>query len=78
MTRKSAFMEQLERYDLLSDPNLIHVGNHKIDGGETAMQRLLVLHNRPTAVLTSNDLTAIGALRRRIEGSRGRVGGWIR
>jgi LacI family transcriptional regulator len=61
--RKSAFMKQLERYDLLSDPNLIQVGNHKIDGGETAMQRLLVLQNRPTAVLTSNDLTAIGALR---------------
>jgi LacI family transcriptional regulator len=38
-------------------------GNHKIDGGELAMFRLLQRKQRPTAVLTSNDLTAIGALR---------------
>jgi LacI family transcriptional regulator len=38
-------------------------GNHKIDGGEEAMMQLLSLAEPPTAVLTSNDLTAIGALR---------------
>jgi LacI family transcriptional regulator len=38
-------------------------GNHKIDGGEAAMRQLLSLPEPPTAVLTSNDLTAIGALR---------------
>jgi LacI family transcriptional regulator len=38
-------------------------GNHKIDGGEEAMMQLLSLPEPPTAVLTSNDLTAIGALR---------------
>src|SRR5208282_492633 len=37
-------------------------GNHKIDGGEVAMVQLLSLPKPPTAVLTSNDLTAIGAL----------------
>jgi LacI family transcriptional regulator len=38
-------------------------GNHKVDGGEVAMMKLLSLAKPPTAVLTSNDLTAIGALR---------------
>jgi LacI family transcriptional regulator len=38
-------------------------GDHKIDGGAIAMTKLLSLSNPPTAVLTSNDLTAIGALR---------------
>ena len=48
---------------MLRDEKLIETGNHKIDGGELAMQRLLALPQRPTAVLASNDLTAIGALR---------------
>jgi DNA-binding LacI/PurR family transcriptional regulator len=63
MTRRSAFLLWLKRYGLLSDKSLIETGNHKIDGGELAMQRLLALPQRPTAVLASNDLTAIGALR---------------
>ena len=45
------------------DDRLIESGNHKIDGGESAMIRLLTLAKRPSAVLASNDLTAIGALR---------------
>jgi DNA-binding LacI/PurR family transcriptional regulator len=63
MTRRSAFLQWLKRYGLLRDEKLIETGNHKIDGGELAMQRLLALPHRPTAVLASNDLTAIGALR---------------
>jgi DNA-binding LacI/PurR family transcriptional regulator len=63
MTRRSAFLKWLGHYELLRDENLIEAGNHKIDGGESAMQRLLSLPQRPTAVLASNDLTAIGALR---------------
>jgi DNA-binding LacI/PurR family transcriptional regulator len=38
-------------------------GDHKIDGGAVAMGHLLSLPHPPTAVLTSNDLTAIGVLR---------------
>jgi LacI family transcriptional regulator len=41
---------------------LIEVGNHRIDGGRAAMDRLLALEERPTAVIASNDLTAIGAI----------------
>ena len=53
----------LGHYELLRDEKLVETGNHKIDGGESAMVRLLSLSQRPTAVLASNDLTAIGALR---------------
>jgi DNA-binding LacI/PurR family transcriptional regulator len=42
---------------------LIEEGNHKVDGGLRAMMHFLQLTPRPTAVLASNDLTAIGALR---------------
>src|SRR5262249_3920797 len=33
-----------------------------MEGGVSAMRNLLQLRNRPTAVIASNDLTAIGAL----------------
>jgi DNA-binding LacI/PurR family transcriptional regulator len=61
--RRTAFMKWLGHRGLLVDEGLIESGNHKIDGGESAMGRLLALGKKPTAVLASNDLTAIGALR---------------
>jgi len=63
LTRRTSFLQWLKRYNLLRNEKMIENGNHKIDGGEQAMQRLLALPQRPTAVLASNDLTAIGALR---------------
>jgi LacI family transcriptional regulator len=62
-TRRLAFLNLLGRHGLLRDEKLIEAGNHNVDGGEAAMQRLLALPSRPTAVLASNDLTALGALR---------------
>jgi LacI family transcriptional regulator len=63
-----------ERRDMfvtrLQDPSfgprrevLIEEGNHRVDGGLEAMRRLLEREPRPTAVIASNDLTAIGAMR---------------
>jgi len=63
MTRRSAFLKWFEHYGLLLDEKLIESGNHKIDGGDAAMRRLLALSPRPTALVASNDLTAFGALR---------------
>jgi DNA-binding LacI/PurR family transcriptional regulator len=40
----------------------IEQGNHQVDGGHDAMARLLSGKRHPTAVLSSNDMTAIGAL----------------
>jgi LacI family transcriptional regulator len=62
--RREAFLERLSGRDN-SQPEelLIEEGNHKVDGGLQAMLRLLERRPQPTAVLASNDLTAIGALR---------------
>jgi DNA-binding LacI/PurR family transcriptional regulator len=62
VTRRSAFLKCIMEYNLLPSQDFIQVGNFKIDGGEAAMEKLLQLPDRPTAVLAANDLTAIGAL----------------
>jgi DNA-binding LacI/PurR family transcriptional regulator len=60
--RYKAFMECTARDHLDSDPSLIQEGNHSVDGGHDAMNRILNSRARPTAVMASNDLTAIGAI----------------
>jgi LacI family transcriptional regulator len=60
-TRRTAFLKCIEACGV-GERSVVE-GNHKIDGGEAAMTQLLSLPKAPTAVLTSNDLTAIGALR---------------
>ena len=45
------------------NPAWMQEGDHRVEGGHHAMQRILTASKgRPTAVLTSNDLTAIGAM----------------
>jgi LacI family transcriptional regulator len=61
--RRSAFLACLERARLLEDVELVREGDHTIDGGLEAMTGLIEARDPPTAVLASNDLTAIGALR---------------
>ena len=62
--RREAFLCKLnERGDGRPVELMIEEGNHKVDGGLEAMLRLLDRRPHPTAVLASNDLTAIGALR---------------
>jgi LacI family transcriptional regulator len=58
--RKDAFAGCLERRGI--GAGLMEEGNHQVDGGHQAMARLLSRKMRPTAVLASNDMTAIGAL----------------
>ena len=41
---------------------MVQQGDHKIEGGMEAMKRLLAMRVPPTAVMASNDFTAIGAL----------------
>ena len=60
--RYKAFMESTARDHLDDNPRLIEEGNHRVDGGQSAMQKILASGARPTAVLASNDLTAIGAM----------------
>jgi LacI family transcriptional regulator len=44
-------------------PDLIAVGDHRMEGGMRALVELNSLSSRPTAVLCSNDMTAIGVMR---------------
>ncbi|MBX6359027.1 LacI family DNA-binding transcriptional regulator [Pseudacidobacterium ailaaui] len=60
--RKRAFLNILRRKGISMDARYIEQGNHRTDGGHEAMRRLLNLGARPTAVIASNDLTAIGAM----------------
>ena len=60
--RSKAFEESRVRNGLKITANMIEEGNHRVDGGHAAMQRILGSGARPTAVLASNDMTAIGAM----------------
>jgi DNA-binding LacI/PurR family transcriptional regulator len=60
--RYQAFEASLKRHGLSRDARLIREANHRADGGHHAMQQILDSGAKPTAVMTSNDLTAIGAL----------------
>jgi LacI family transcriptional regulator len=44
-------------------PDLIVIGDHRMEGGMQALLELSNLDQRPTAVLCSNDMTAIGVMR---------------
>lgn len=58
--RREAFVRSMERNGIADA--LMEEGNHQVDGGHDAMKRMLRGKVRPTAVLASNDMTAIGAL----------------
>ncbi len=61
--RQKAFRSMLKQYKLKSLPGSVQEGNHRIEGGHAAMLRmLLATKRRITAVMGSNDLTAIGAM----------------
>ncbi len=60
--RLKAFEKSKARNRLKLDATMIQEGNHRVDGGHDAMRRILCSGVRPTAVLASNDLTAIGAM----------------
>ena len=62
-TRLRAFLASLERKKLEHWEPYIGAGNHRFDGGYAAMVDILKLKQLPTAVLASNDLTAIGVMR---------------
>jgi DNA-binding LacI/PurR family transcriptional regulator len=57
-TRRSAFLKCIDACGIGERQRSVVEGNHKIDGGDVAMMQLLSIAMPPTAVLTSNDLTA--------------------
>ncbi len=61
LARKDAFKSSMTEIGL--SPDLIVEGNHRMDGGMRALVEFNHLTKPPTAVLCSNDMTAIGVMR---------------
>jgi len=61
--RFAGYRQILEETDIGFQPELVAHGDGKPEGGMRAMERLLALPERPTAVFCYNDMEAIGAMR---------------
>jgi LacI family transcriptional regulator len=61
--RKSAFEKSMKEIGLGIAPEFIVEGDHTMEGGMKALTKLAALRPRPTAVVCSNDMTAIGVMR---------------
>ena len=60
--RQQAFTESMEQVGLQANPAWLIEGDHTLEGGMHAMQQLLQCSDGPTAILCSNDMTAIGVM----------------
>jgi len=60
--RREGFFEAIKRHGLEIGPELIAQGNYTFETGLAAAERLLEASPRPTAIFTSNDEMAAGAL----------------
>jgi LacI family transcriptional regulator len=65
VARQEAFQSSMREIGL--SPDLIVVGDHHMEGGIRALVELDRMADRPTAVLCSNDMTAIGLMREAYE-----------
>jgi DNA-binding LacI/PurR family transcriptional regulator len=61
-SRKAAFSRSLHECGIAPHPNWIIEGDHTLEGGIAAMDQLLAANTIPTAVICSNDMTAIGVM----------------
>lgn len=62
VARRDAFVKSMSELGIDAPAEHIVEGTHTMEGGMAAMQRLADLPELPTAVVCSNDMTAIGAL----------------
>jgi LacI family transcriptional regulator len=67
VARRDAFQKSMEEIGLAVRPEFIVEGDHRLEGGQAALKRLYSLREKPTALLCSNDMTAIGVLREAFE-----------
>jgi len=63
VARRDAFVQSLAEIGLHAEPCLIVEGDHTIEGGMSVLAQLIAQSSRPTAIMCSNDLTAIGVMR---------------
>lgn len=67
VTRKAAFESSLREIGMRVEPDLILEGDHTMEGGMRAYDELTKSSTQPTAVMCSNDMTAIGVIREAYE-----------
>lgn len=67
IARQRAFLQAMGEVGLPVEPKYQIEGNHTMEGGIEALKQLLGLPKPPTAVLCSNDMTAIGVMRQAYE-----------
>lgn len=60
--RRMSFFAAMKEANLDIDPAYIFEGDHRVTGGQAAGDRIFSMKNPPTAVLCSNDMTAVGLL----------------
>jgi len=65
--RRAAFQECIREIGLRITPALLLDGDHTMEAGVRAMSTLAAMADRPSAVVCSNDMTAIGAMRKAFE-----------
>lgn len=61
--RQHAFELALRKSGLAYHQNIVRTADYRIPGGERAVISLMQERNRPTAIVTANDMTAFGAVR---------------
>lgn len=60
--RVSAFQRYVRRHRLDRDPRLVVQADYSRDGGYAAGEQLFALADRPTAIIASNDVAALGLM----------------
>ena len=67
VARKDAFEESMREIGLEVRSEFMVEGDHRLEGGKLALQKLSKLREQPTALMCSNDMTAIGVMRQAFE-----------
>ena len=61
-SRVDAFLRSLSECGIAANKSCVVEGDHTMEGGAAAMKTILASKVKPTAVMCSNDMTAIGVL----------------
>jgi LacI family transcriptional regulator len=61
--RKEGFVQSMNEIGMEPKPQWMMEGDHALEGGQRAFTNLRGLKARPTTILCSNDMTAIGVMR---------------
>src|SRR6202050_4067515 len=67
IARRDGLLPSMQEIGFAVDPQLVVAGDHTTEGGMDAAAKLLRVPAKPTAILCSNDMTAIGVMRKSYE-----------